>query len=57
MSASTKFLADPSMIGTSSPLISIIALSISEKYKAANKCSTVETLTPLLFFKVVQSFS
>ena len=52
-----KFLADPSIIGTSSEFISIITLSIFEIYKAANKCSTVDTLTPDAFSKVVHSFA
>ena len=45
------------MIGTSSLLISINALSMPFMYNAANKCSTVETFTPKLFSKVVHSLA
>ena len=37
--------------------ISIVTLSIPAIYIAANKCSTVETLIPNLFSKVVQSLA
>ena len=45
------------MIGTSGALISIKALSMPVMYSAANKCSTVDTLTLKLFLIVVQSFA
>ena len=54
---SVKIFADPSIIGTSSPSISIIALSIPAIYKAASKCSTVETFTPCLFSSVVHNLA
>ena len=49
-------MAEPSIIGTSSLLISINTLSISAIYNAAKRCSTVETLTPKSFSNVVHSF-
>ena len=45
------------MIGTSSLSISIIALSIPLMYKAANRCSTVETLTLNAFSSVVHNLA
>ena len=42
---SKKFFDEPSIIGISSLLTSIIALSIPNIDKAAKRCSTVETLT------------
>ena len=36
---------------------SIVTLSISPTYNAANKCSTVDTSPPFLFFKVVHNIA
>ena len=51
--ASTNSIAEPSNIGTSAASISTKALSIPSPKKAAIKCSTVETVTPLLFLILV----
>ena len=53
-SSSTKFFEDPSRIGTSSESISINKLSTPFPYKAAIKCSIVETDTPYSFEIFVQ---
>ena len=53
----TNSLDEPSIMGISGLLISINALSTPVMYSAASKCSTVETDTPNLFSKVVQSLA
>ena len=52
--ASTNFFDEPSSIGTSSESISINKLSTPLPYKAAIKCSIVETETPYSFAIFVQ---
>ena len=52
--ASTKFFAEPSIIGSSSEFSSITRLSIPSPQSAAIKCSTVETVTPFSLVNFVQ---
>ena len=51
----TNFMAEPSRMGISSLSISTRALDIPRPEKAANRCSTVLTDTPLSFVKVVHN--
>jgi len=51
----TNGTALPSMIGTSGPLSSTTALSISQPRSAASRCSTVCTVTPCSLAIVVHS--
>ena len=53
--AFTNIMAEPSRMGISSLSISTRALDIPRPEKAANRCSTVLTDTPLSFVKVVHN--
>ncbi len=54
---STKFFAEPSIIGTSSEFNSTTALSTPKTYIADIRCSIVDTLAPNSFEMVVHRFA